>query len=258
MDSTSFTLLWIVGTCLAGGILSLLMAFIFVKKANSNTITNILSLSVGTMLGAVFLEILPHALEQNTNAHNIMLVVLIGLLIFFTLEKLLIWRHCHGEHCETHSEELHNKNQGNSNLILIGDLSHNFIDGILIASAFIFDIKLGFVTALAIFAHQIPHEMGNISIFLSKGLKRNKAILLNIIASLSMVFGAIVTFLLIDSAGNMLPILLAFTASNLIYVAVSDLIPGLHKRTDIKDSLMQITMIIFGVAIIYFFHTFLH
>ena len=100
--------------------------------------------------------------------------------------------------------------------------------------------------------------MGNISIFLSKGLKRNKAILLNIIASLSMVFGAIVTFLLIDSAGNTLPILLAFTASNLIYVAVSDLIPGLHKRTDIKDSLMQITMIIFGVAIIYFFHTFLH
>ena len=251
-------LFWIVGTCLAGAFLSLLLAFIFFKKANVNIVTNMVSLSVGTMLGAVFLEILPHALDQATDSHDTMFIVLIGLLVFFSLEKLLIWRHCHGDHCETHSHDTQLKNNKSGGLVLIGDLSHNFIDGILIASAFIYEFELGLVTALAIYAHQIPQEMGNISIFVNKGLKKNKAILLNVIANITMTAGAVITYILIDSAGEILPVLLAFTASNLIYVAVSDLIPGLHKRTEIKESSMQIAMILIGVMIVYFFHTFLH
>jgi zinc and cadmium transporter len=252
------TFFWIIGTCLAGGFLSLLFAFLFFKKANINIVTNMVSLSVGTMLGAVFLEILPHALEQATDYHDTMFIVLIGLLIFFTLEKLLIWRHCHGDHCETHSHDAQLKHKKSGSLVLIGDLSHNFIDGMLIATAFLFEIQLGLVTALAIYAHQIPQEMGNISIFVHKGLKKNKAILLNVIANISMTAGAVITYILIDSAGHILPVLLAFTASNLIYVAVSDLIPGLHKRTQIKESSMQIAMILVGVFIIYIFHLFLH
>ena len=252
------TLFWIIGTCLAGGFLSLLLAFLFFKKANVNIVTNMVSLSVGTMLGAVFLEILPHALEQATDSHDTMFIVLIGLLVFFSLEKLLIWRHCHGDHCETHSYDTQLKHNKSGSLLLIGDLSHNFIDGILIASAFIYEFELGLVTALAIYAHQIPQEMGNISIFVNKGLKKNKAILLNVIANITMTIGAVITYILIDSAGEILPVLLAFTASNLIYVAISDLIPGLHKRTEIKESSMQIAMILIGVMIVYFFHTFLH
>ena len=252
------TLFWIVGTCLAGGFLSLLFAFLFFKKANNNIVTNMVSLSVGTMLGAVFLEILPHALEQTADSHDTMIIVLIGLLVFFTLEKLLIWRHCHGDHCETHSDDIQLKQNSGGSLLLVGDLSHNFIDGILIASAFIYEFELGLVTALAIYAHQIPQEMGNISIFVNKGLKKNKAILLNVIANITMTIGAVITYILIDSAGEILPVLLAFTASNLIYVAISDLIPGLHKRTEIKESSMQIAMILIGVMIVYFFHTFLH
>ena len=252
------TLFWIIGTCLAGGFLSLLFAFLFFKNSNINIVTNMVSLSVGTMLGAVFLEILPHALDQATDYHDTMFIVLIGLLIFFTLEKLLIWRHCHGDHCETHSHDAQLKHNKSGNLLLIGDLSHNFIDGILIATAFIYEFQLGLVTALAIYAHQIPQEMGNISIFVNKGLKKNKAILLNVIANISMTTGAIITYILIDSAGDILPVLLAFTASNLIYVAVSDLIPGLHKRTEIKESSMQIAMILLGVIIVYIFHLFLH
>ena len=252
------TLFWIIGTCLAGGFLSLLFAFLFFKKANVNIVTNMVSLSVGTMLGAVFLEILPHALEQATDSHDTMFIVLIGLLVFFSLEKLLIWRHCHGDHCETHSYDLKLNHNKSGSLLLIGDLSHNFIDGILIASAFIYEFELGLVTALAIYAHQIPQEMGNISIFVNKGLKKNKAILLNVIANITMTIGAVITYILIDSAGDILPVLLAFTASNLIYVAISDLIPGLHKRTEIKESSMQIAMILIGVMIVYFFHTFLH
>ena len=252
------TLFWIIGTCLAGGFLSLLFAFLFFKNSNSNIVTNMVSLSVGTMLGAVFLEILPHALEQSTDSHDTMFIVLIGLLVFFTLEKLLIWRHCHGDNCETHSHDAQLKHNKSGSLLLIGDLSHNFIDGILIASAFIYEFQLGLVTALAIYAHQIPQEMGNISIFVHKGLKKSKAILLNVIANISMTTGAVITYILIDSAGEILPVLLAFTASNLIYVAVSDLIPGLHKRTEIKESSMQIAMILVGVIIVYIFHLFLH
>jgi zinc and cadmium transporter len=252
------TFLWIVGTCLTGGFLSLLFAFLFFKNSNINIVTNMVSLSVGTMLGAVFLEILPHALEQSTDAHDTMFIVLIGLLVFFTLEKLLIWRHCHGDNCETHSHDAQLKHNKSGSLLLIGDLSHNFIDGILIASAFIYEFQLGLVTALAIYAHQIPQEMGNISIFVHKGLKKSKAILLNVIANISMTTGAIITYILIDSAGEILPVLLAFTASNLIYVAVSDLIPGLHKRTEIKESSMQIAMILVGVIIVYIFHLLLH
>ena len=170
----------------------------------------------------------------------------------------MIWRHCHGDHCETHSHDTLLKHNKSGSLLLIGDLSHNFIDGILIASAFIYEFQLGLVTALAIYAHQIPQEMGNISIFVHKGLKKSKAILLNVIANITMTIGAVITYILIDSAGEILPVLLAFTASNLIYVAISDLIPGLHKRTEIKESTMQIAMILIGVMIVYFFHTFLH
>ena len=252
------TLFWIIGTCLAGGFLSLLFAFLFFKNSNINIVTNMVSLSVGTMLGAVFLEILPHALEQATDSHDTMFIVLIGLLVFFTLEKLLIWRHCHGDHCETHSHDAQLKYNKSGNLLLIGDLSHNFIDGILIASAFIYEFQLGLVTALAIYAHQIPQEMGNISIFVHKGLKKSKAILLNVIANISMTLGAVITYVLIDSAGDILPILLAFTASNLIYVAVSDLIPGLHKKTELREAAMQISMILVGVIIVYIFHLFIH
>jgi len=252
------TFLWIVGTCLTGGFLSLLFAFLFFKNSNINIVTNMVSLSVGTMLGAVFLEILPHALEQSTDSHDTMFIVLIGLLVFFTLEKLLIWRHCHGDNCETHSHDAQLKHNKSGSLLLIGDLSHNFIDGILIASAFIYEFQLGLVTALAIYAHQIPQEMGNISIFVHKGLKKSKAILLNVIANISMTLGAVITYVLIDSAGDILPILLAFTASNLIYVAVSDLIPGLHKKTELREAAMQISMILVGVIIVYIFHLFLH
>ena len=170
----------------------------------------------------------------------------------------MIWRHCHGDHCETHSHDAQLKHNKSGSLVLIGDLSHNFIDGILIASAFIYEFQLGLVTALAIYAHQIPQEMGNISIFVHKGLEKSKAILLNVVANISMTLGAVITYILIDSAGDILPVLLAFTASNLIYVAVSDLIPGLHKKTELRESVMQISMILVGVIIVYIFHLFLH
>ena len=237
------TLFWIIGTCFAGGALSLIFAFLFLRKANATILTNMVSLAVGTLLGAVFLEILPHALELSSDFHLTTLTVLIGILTFFVLEKLLIWRHCHGNHCENHSPDVH---------------FENFIDGSLIASAFLFDIRLGLVTSLAIFAHEIPQEMGNISILVESGFKKSKAILFNLIASMAMVVGAILAYYLIDSVSELLPLLLAFAASSMIYVAVSDLIPGLHKKTQPNESIMQVVMIVIGVSIIYIIHLYLH
>lgn len=252
------TLFWIIGTCLIGGSLSLVLAFIFSNKATSGILANMVSLAVGTLLGAVFLELLPHALELSSDFHNTLFTVLIGILIFFILEKLLIWRHCHGSNCTTHSSDVHMQMNKKGSFVLVGDLFHNFIDGSLIASAFLFDINLGLVTALAIYAHEIPQDMSNISILLHSGLKKSKAILFNLYASLSMIAGAILAFYLVDSVNELLPTLLAFAASSMIYVAISDLIPGLHKKTESKESVLQILMILIGVTIIYIIHLFLH
>jgi len=251
-------LFWIIGTCLLGGLLSLVFASLFLKKINPSFLTNMVSFAVGTLLAAVFIEILPHALELSTDFHKTLFVVLIGILIFFILEKLLIWRHCHGNHCETHSSDLHLKMNKKGSFVLIGDLFHNFIDGALIASAFLFDIKLGLVTSLAIFAHEIPQDMGNVSILVQSGFKKSKALLFIVFAYLSTIIGATLAFLLIDHIYQLLPLLLAFTASSMIYVAVSDLIPGLHEKTELKDSVKQVLIISIGVLTIYILHLFLH
>ena len=171
------TLFWIIATCIIFGFVSFILAVIFANKVTSEFTSHMVSLAIGTLLGAVFLEILPHALELSDNYHNLMFAVLIGILSFFILEKLLIWRHCHGNHCEAHAvQEQISKNKKGS-LILVGNLFHNFVDGILIASAFLVNINLGLVAALAILAHEIPQEMGNVSILLQSGYKKKTSCL---------------------------------------------------------------------------------
>lgn len=252
------TFFWIVGTCLAGTLLSLLLAFVFLQKINNRALTNMVSLAVGTLLGAVFLELLPHALEMVTDFHDTMIIVLIGILVLFVLEKLLIWRHCHGIDCDNDSHDMKLEKNKKTSFVMIGDLFHNFIDGCIVAAAFLFDIRLGLVTALAIFAHEIPQELGNLSIFVKSGLKKSTAILFNLISNGALILGAIFAFFLVDYVENLLPTLLALASSSMIYVSISDLIPGLHKKTETIDSVMQVVMIFSGVFIIYVIHSFLH
>jgi zinc and cadmium transporter len=142
--------------------------------------------------------------------------------------------------------------------VLIGDLFHNFVDGVLIASAFLVNINLGLVTALAIIAHEIPQEVSNISILVNSGFSKVKALSFNIIASITMVIGGVLAFFVLDTMRSLIPIILAFAASTMLYVAVSDLIPDLHKKTAIRDSIMQVILISSGVLIIYIIHSFLH
>ena len=260
-------LTWIIIFSLFGGVLSVLAASVFLllpEPGRSRILPHMVSFAIGALLGAAFLGLLPHALESPyiTDAHDITFTVLIGVLTFFVLEKLVIWRHCHHLECEVHgSDEQHSHTHGHApagTLVLIGDAVHNFVDGVLIAAAFLTDIHLGIVTALAVAAHEIPQEVGDFAILLQSGFSRTKALVFNILSSLTTVLGALLAYYSLSSAQAYLPFILAIAASSFIYIAVADLIPGLHKQTAISESVKQIALISAGVLVVYTSHSFLH
>ena len=250
-------LLVIIAVCFFGSLLSLTLAYLFSKLKMVNYADYFVSFAVGTLLGAAFLEIIPHAYELSRDLHQISLIVLIGILIFFILEKLLVWRHCHGSHCENHSPVV-NHDVKKGSILIIGDCFHNFIDGILIASAFIVDINLGLITALAIIVHEIPQEISNFSILINSGYSLSRTLLMNIVTGCAMILGAILAYFILNDLELLIPIILSFAASSMIYVAISDLIPSLHKKVEIKQTFQQTFSIFLGVLIIYFLHSLIH
>ena len=250
-------LLVIIAVCFFGSLLSLMLAFLFSKLKMVNYADYFVSFAVGTLLGAAFLEIIPHAYELSRDLHQISLIVLVGILVFFILEKLLVWRHCHGSHCENHSPVV-NHDVKKGSILIIGDCFHNFIDGILIASAFIVDINLGLITALAIIVHEIPQEISNFSILINSGYSLSRTLLMNVITGFAMIIGAILAYFVLNDLEFLIPIILAFAASSMIYVAISDLIPSLHKKVEIKQTFQQTFSIFLGVLIIYFLHSLIH
>ncbi|HCU85200.1 MULTISPECIES: ZIP family metal transporter [unclassified Methylophilus] len=274
--------------CLLGGVLSVCVAAIFALNAKKHWVPLLVSYAIGALLAAVFLEILPHAIETSPNIEAMTATMLFGVLLFFTLEKLVLWRHCHGEHCEMHAmhdeahcPELHPEQQagkkpqgaikfklpqaqpaqvvghhhahahdgGRSGLmIMVGDTFHNFVDGILICAAFMVDMQVGLVTALAIIAHEIPQEVGDFLILLHSGYSKKKAFLFNIGSSLATLAGGLLAYLALNLVQQWVPYILSLAAASMLYVAVADLIPGLHKRTALRDTLSQLLLIVLGVA----------
>ena len=253
---------WVIGVCFVGGLTSLFLASVIFKETSQSLINNMVSLAVGTLLTTAFLEIIPHAIEEaNNNSHDISFMVLIGILIFFTLEKLFIWRHCHGPNCDKHRDcetSSANNINGKGSIVFIGDLFHNFVDGILIASAFLVNINLGLVTALSMLLHCLPQEMSTFSVLLHSGVSKFKAYILNIASSIATLVGALLSFFILSIMQEFIPYVLALAASSMIYIAISDLMPGLHKKTEIKDSIKQISIISLGVILVFFIHSFLH
>ena len=253
---------WVIGVCFVGGLTSLFLASVIFKETSQSLINNMVSLAVGTLLTTAFLEIIPHAIEEaNNNSHDISFMVLIGILVFFTLEKLFIWRHCHGPNCDKHEDcetSSTNKINGKGSIVFIGDLFHNFVDGILIASAFLVNINLGLVTALSMLLHCLPQEMSTFSVLLHSGVSKFKAYMLNIASSIATLVGALLSFFILSIMQEFIPYVLALAASSMIYIAISDLMPGLHKKTEIIDSIKQISIISFGVILVFFIHSFLH
>lgn len=250
----------------AGGVLSVLAAALFALTAGAAWVSQLVSFAIGALLGAAFLEVLPHAIIASGDATSSSAIVLAGILVFFVLEKLVLWRHCHTEACEGHEPHApalpepvagHEPSfdGGRSGmLILIGDTFHNFVDGVLIAAAFMESIQLGIVTALAMIAHEIPQEVGDFVILLHSGYSRAKALAYNLLSSLATLAGGLLAYFALSSAQSTVPVFLALGAASMIYVAVADLIPGLHKRTGLKATVQQVLLICAGVGTIWFSH----
>ncbi|MBI5627126.1 MAG: ZIP family metal transporter, partial [Nitrosomonadales bacterium] len=191
-------LLWIVAASIAGGALSVVCAAAFALNSHAQRYLGaMVSYAIGALLGAVFLDILPEAIKLTPNVPALFGTVLFGILLFFVLEKLVLWRHCHHEHCEAHEllNAEHDHDHGRSGMmIMVGDTFHNFVDGVIIAAAFLTDMHLGIVTALAIIAHEIPQEVGDFAILLHSGYGKAKAFQLNLISSFASVAGGILGY----------------------------------------------------------------
>ncbi|HEU0188615.1 MAG TPA: ZIP family metal transporter [Gallionella sp.] len=245
-------LLWIVAASIAGGALSVVCAAAFALNAHAQRYLGaMVSYAIGALLGAVFLDILPEAIKLTPNVPALFGTVLIGILLFFVLEKLVLWRHCHHEHCEAHellAHELDHDHGRSGMMIMVGDTFHNFVDGVIIAAAFLTDMHLGIVTSLAIIAHEIPQEVGDFAILLHSGYGKTKAFQLNLISSFASVAGGILGYFVLQTMQTWIPSLLALAAASMIYVAVADLIPGLHRRAELRDTAQQVGLIVLGVA----------
>jgi len=248
-------LTWIILAALLGGALSVLAAAAFAFSARRAWVPHLISYAIGALLGAAFLEVLPNALEAHGDAGTVTAVVLAGILGFFVLEKLVLWRHCHDDHCEGHDPHGQAADQGRSGLlILVGDTFHNFVDGVLVAAAFMQDVRLGIVTALAIIAHEIPQEVGDFLILLHSGYSRLRALLFNLLSSLATLAGGLLAYFALSAVQGAVPVLLALAAASMIYVAVADLIPGLHKRAELRATAQQVLLIVAGIASIRLVH----
>jgi zinc and cadmium transporter len=240
-DSAVPVLLIAVGLAILGSIGGLLLAstlLLFPDAVRVRLVPWLVSFAVGALLGVALLDLLPESLDslKPTVAFGTLLV---SILAFFTFEKFLIWRHCHHDHCELH--------EAAAPLILIGDGFHNFVDGAVIAAATFISVPLGVTTALAVAAHEIPQEVGDFAILLGAGYSRVKALWLNVLSGVSAVGGVLMAGLMIDRAPRLLPYFLPVAAASFLYVAMSDLIPSLHRGPFERGSIRQVLLVGVGI-----------
>jgi len=262
-------LLFIIIFTAIGGVLSVLAASVFLllpEEKRNRILPHGISFAIGALLTVAFWGLIPHAFEE-VQPDRIQLLsgtILAGILSFFILEKLLIWRHCHSGSCEAHGDESqshsHQDHEHHSAgvLIIVGDSIHNFVDGVLIAAAFLTDVQLGIVTSLAVAAHEIPQEVGDFAILLQSGFSKGKALFYNVMSSLTTVIGGVLAYFSLENLHDILPYFLVLASSSFIYIAVADLIPSLHKKTELKASLQQIALILAGVLLIFSLHGIAH
>jgi zinc and cadmium transporter len=230
------------GLSVLGGLGGLLVAsgiLLINDSTRTRLIPWLVSYAVGALLGVSMLAILPETLEQLP-PNRVLATLLLGIMLFFVLEKLVLWRHCHTHDCEVHD--------GSVLPVLVGDAFHNFVDGAVIGAAVMTSVPLGISTALAVAAHEIPQEVGDFAILLHAGYSRSRALMLNLLSAAASALGAIVALVAFNVVPLILPYFLALAAASFLYVAMADLIPGLHRgRTD-AHSLRQILLIAAGVG----------
>lgn len=238
---------WIIGFSLLGSVGAVAGAaamLLFPEAVRRRMVPALVSYATGTLLGAAFLGMLPAALAQAAT-RAVTSTVLLAMVAFFVLEKLVLWRHCHEDDCPNHGRA--------APLILFGDALHNFVDGVVIAAAFLTSIPLGVATALAVITHEVPQEVGDFGILLDSGYGRGRALWLNTLSSLATVPGAIAAYLWLATVRQAVPYILAVSAASFIYIATADLIPGLHRQVTARATLQQLVLLLLGVSTIAFF-----
>jgi zinc and cadmium transporter len=242
--TTSQVLVWIVGFSMLGSLGSVgAAALLLVVPAAGRRalLPGLLSYAAGTLWGAALLGLLPHALERGTMLPTLG-TVLAGLVLFFGLEKLVLWRHCHDPACDMHKAA--------GPLILLGDALHNFVGGVVIAAAFLVAVPLGITTAIAVIAHELPQEVGDFAILLESGYTRSQALMLNGLSSLATLPGAFLGWLALDVIQGAISTILALSAASFLYIATADLIPQLHQRLGLGSSLNQGLGLLAGIGTI--------
>ena len=224
------------------GIFTLSMSDRLLKKV----LMFLVSMSAGALLGDAFIHLIPELVKDYGFGLNISLYILLGIIIFFVLEKFIHWHHCHHSP-DAEKHEHHIKPLAWNNLI--SDFFHNFLDGIIIAGSYAISVPLGIATTLAVIFHEIPQEIGDFGLLIYSGLNRAKALFFNFVSSLSAILGAIVALLLTTGVSKFELILIPITAGNFIYIAAADVIPELHKETELKKSFIQLLGLLVGIGI---------
>ena len=254
-------LAWVIFFTAVGGIASAAFAglFLLVPEATGRRLLpHFVSYATGALLGAALLALLPEAMEGAgpDGAHAIGVALLIGLGIFFIIEKLVLWWHTHAnghEHNHAghdHHHHDHSRDAASGVLVIIGDSVHNALDGVLIAAAFLTNFPLGLLTTFAVAAHEIPHRVGDFAILVHSGMSRGRALLINMATGLTSIIGGIAAYFGLQRAVGALPYALALAAAGFLYIAVAGLIPALHRRADPRTSLAQVVLMGLGVGTI--------
>ncbi|GIW64019.1 MAG: ZIP family metal transporter [Patescibacteria group bacterium] len=211
----------------------------------------LISFSAGSFLGVVFFDLLPEALEIVDHPEEIMTATLSGIILFFIIEKFIHWRHCHLVDENKHKHHL-------AYLNIVGDLFHNFLDGLAIAVAFFTSFGVGITTTFSIIMHEIPQEISDFNILLFSGLSKKKALLYNFFTALTSLLGTVAGFWFLNLFEHYLPILTSITAGGFLYIANSDLIPELHKSNSFKQTLLQILLLATGIFVIMSLSNYVH
>jgi len=248
------TLAYIVFATLAGGLLSVLVAASLTVGVLTRVVRHLVSLSAGVLLGTALLNVLPEAFEApGASPQSLFATLLAGLVFFFLLEKAELYRHQHhhegDEHHHHHGFDRQQAGRGGWS-VLMGDSIHNFCDGVIIAAAFLADVHLGVVTALAIIAHEIPQEVGDYIVLLNAGLSRRRALAYNAVSGLAAVVGGVLGYFVVGAWESLFPYLLVVASSSFIYVAVADLIPQLQHRLSLKDTVAQLAWLAAGLGVV--------
>ena len=227
-----------------GGVVFVSGLLLFNDAVRSRIVPWLVSYAVGALLGVALLALLPEALTLVA-APVVFGTLLAGILVFFVLEKLVLLRHCHTDECRVHG--------ATAALVLVGDAFHNFIDGAIICTAVLSSVPLGISTAVAVAAHEIPQEVGDVAILLAAGYSRTRALVLNLVSAASGVLGALVAFVAVEIVPGIRPLVLAFSSASLLYIAMSDLIPDLHRGEIDASGVRQVLLIAAGIATIVLF-----